>query len=101
MPYAQSNWTCKYCDKVFDMEGHARICEESHLPVKELVVTNSETIPESMHKCYVPGEEFPQFLKIGNKQGKSATYALVRSGERAGGGSRPLRRGPIRLRPGN
>lgn len=95
MPTKVSTWACKLCNKYWDEEGHAKICEESHVQLDALHVIDFEKLPNK-NTAFQPGMEFPNTIIVGDKYGKKAVYVLPSSGKTAEL-SRPTRVGAVKL----
>lgn len=99
MPNRIDTWECKACGKVYAEEGHAKVCEDSHVKRKDLHILNTHPIPSTSF-IYHEGQELPATLVVGDKFGKSGIYVLRQdTGSGQSNATRPLRRGAMRLRP--
>ena len=93
MPTADHRWTCRTCGAVFEQEGFARTCENTHVDLVDILVKDLEGLPGAQY-AYAPRSHFPDLLLISNGDGKRAIYTLADTPRKALKGN-----GAIRLRP--
>lgn len=94
MPSKIELWTCHYCGAQYDVQGHAKLCEEAHLHAKDLHIRALTKIG-GLADYYYPHNKFPAAITVGDGQGNSETYVLQRVSARSTGGA--LRRRGITL----
>lgn len=77
MPEKIQAFTCLVCGAMFEQEGHARVCEKSHLDPKELKIKRAVT-PENEEFAYQEEEAYPKILVINHqtRSNEDATYIL-------------------------
>ena len=88
---------CPYCQKIFDNEGHATTCMESHLHPEELEIKNVAKLNEE-DSVYEEGALLPTILKIVSRN--SDMVGFYKRIELTSGVTRtmPLDTGEVKLR---
>lgn len=68
-------WECNFCLKVFETESMAKTCEDSHLHINDINITNFEQMDNGV--CYMEGHRLPTMIRVaGKKADAEAIYVL-------------------------
>lgn len=96
MPTKVSQWRCKHCGAYWEVEGHARVCEASHVDLSDLKI--AEVLPDSNGFKFKHGAKLPSSIVVSNKEG-TEKVVYVRPSQTRVNLDRPTMAEGIRLRP--